>query len=101
MKKKKITKKTATKKSKVRLTKVKPIKEKQVKVKELYKNKKQKASKINLDQLGTEYFSEVIKTDKDGNAVQVRQTKYIKGKLVKEMVYNYTKDEPEYKLREI
>ena len=93
--------KTKKPKSKVRLKKVKSVKEPKVKVKELYKNKKKLTSKLTSERLGIEYFFEVVKSDKEGNPIITRSSKYNKGKLVKEMVYNYSKDEAEYKVKEI
>jgi len=51
--------------------------------------------------LGIEHCSEALKTDRSGNPLITRNAKYIKGKLVMEMIYDYKKDEVNYKLKEL
>lgn len=51
--------------------------------------------------LGIEHCSEVLKTDRSGNPLITRNAKYVKGKLVMEMIYDYKKDEANYKLKEL
>lgn len=73
------------------------------KVKEIFKYKKSNKSVAALppERLGVEHYYEVLKTDKDGNEVQSRTSKYINGKLVMEMIFDYTKNEANYKLKEV
>ncbi len=88
-----------TKKTKKKV-KEKKIKEKPIKVKEVFKHKKKKTIDLPPERLGVEHCYEVLKTDKDGNELLSRTSKYVNGKLVMEMLYNYSKNEIEYKVRE-
>jgi hypothetical protein len=51
--------------------------------------------------LGVENCSEVLKKDRNGNPLITRNAKYVSGKLVMEMIYDYKKDEADYKLKEL
>jgi len=63
--------------------------------------KQVKAPAVSPARLGVEHCSEVLKTDRSGNPVITRNAKYVKGKLVMEMIYDYKKDEANYKLKEL
>jgi hypothetical protein len=62
--------------------------------------KQSKAAAASPVRLGVEYCSEVLKTDRNGQPALTRNAKYINGKIVREMTYDYKKDEANYKLKE-
>jgi len=63
--------------------------------------KQVKAPAVSPVRLGVEYCSELLKTDRSGNPLITRNAKYINGKLVMDMIYDYKKDEANYKLKEL
>jgi hypothetical protein len=63
--------------------------------------KQVKAPTVSPVRLGVEYCSELLKTDRSGNPLITRNAKYINGKLVMDMIYDYKKDEANYKLKEL
>lgn len=51
--------------------------------------------------LGVEYCSEALKIGRNGDPAITRNAKYIDGKLVSEMIFDYKKDEANYKFKEL
>jgi hypothetical protein len=51
--------------------------------------------------MGVEHFSTVLKMDRSGNPLLTRNAKYIDGKLVREMTYDYKKDEANFNIKEL